>query len=44
MNMSVKFKAIFLIPASVFMASSLRRNPFIGSATIELQAVDAFPK
>jgi hypothetical protein len=28
---------IILIPALVFIASSLRRNPFIGCATIELQ-------
>jgi hypothetical protein len=34
----------FLIPASVFIASFLRRKPFIGSVTIELQAADQSSK
>ena len=33
-----------MIPALVFVASSLRRNPFIGCCTIELYAEDAFSK
>ncbi|HVM89198.1 MAG TPA: hypothetical protein VMT76_13495 [Puia sp.] len=32
------------MPASVFMASPLRRNPFIGSGVIELQSVEASSK
>jgi hypothetical protein len=31
-----------MIPASVFIASSLRRNPFIVDATIELQVAIQF--
>jgi hypothetical protein len=31
-----------MIPPSVFIASSLRRNPLIGSATIELQYLPQF--
>jgi hypothetical protein len=34
----------FLIPTPVFIASSLRRNPFISSATIKLQFADSFSK
>jgi hypothetical protein len=33
-----------LIPASVFIASFLRRNPFLGCATIELQSANRFSK